>query len=57
MNDVKANDDGRTGGAHGAEDEFFQVLEREPEERDGVQDLLFGRVSLTRNLKKHVYRM
>jgi hypothetical protein len=44
-------------GHTGQKKNSFQVLEREPEERDGVQDLVFGRMTLTRNLKKHVDRM
>jgi hypothetical protein len=32
----------------------FQVLEREPEERDG---LILGRITLARKLKKHDDRM
>lgn len=44
-------------GHRGQKTSFFQILEKEPEERDGVQDLVLGRITATRNLKKHVARM
>jgi len=44
-------------GHTGQKTNSFQVLEKEPEERDGVQDTVLGWITLKKNLKKHVNRM